>query len=122
MQFDDLYMGGRVELNGEYGIVYRDEAVCEILWDYTNNPTTTTRESTFLADMRSADAPENRDERLAIIRGLERDGVLAGEAVPELVYWHWSVNDPEKLPVWLLWQYQRYGEVRWYGWRGGDQP
>lgn len=116
LNFDDLYMGGRVELDGEFGTVYRDEFSCEIHWDYTTGTIPITPDSKNLKLMRCADPPVARGERLYVIRRLEADGVLSREHAPTpgLLYWWWHVNAPERLPAWLLWQYQRFNAVRWY--------
>lgn len=115
LNFDDLYMGGRVELAGEFGTVYRDEFMCEVHWDYTSGTIPLTPDSKNLKLMRCADPPESREEQLYVISQLEVAGILSREhtSTTGLMYRWWHVNAPEKLPAWLLWQYQRFDAVGW---------
>lgn len=53
-------------------------------------------------------------EELDTINDLVSAGILGREEMPTPQYWHWPVNDPEKLPDWLKENYELFGEVRHY--------
>lgn len=59
-------------------------------------------------------------DRLDEIRELEDEGVLHSESCPTPDYWHWLVKDLDRLPEKFKPDYEKYGEIRWYGGEDGE--
>lgn len=49
------------------------------------------------------------------IQDLVDQDILGTELAPTERYWHWPVDKPEKLPAEFQGDYEKYGEIRWYG-------